>query len=142
LEQTQRNLPANEKLIEVALKAVHKGDLKSVTTLLGWIDRRKLNRAVRRVRGGKKHPKLEGYIERVLLNSVKIKWAANGRRSITMMRSRNVVSLVLRYYFKGAAASSAEAMVFSMVKRIRHNIQVRLRRKDDAELHRIFSGSK
>ena len=142
MEQTERNLPANEAVIEVALKAVHEGDLKSLTTLLGWVDRRKLNRAVRRVKRGKKHPMLEGYIERVLLNSVKVKRAANGRRSISMMRSRNVVSLVLRYYFQGAASSSAEPMVFNMVKRIRHNIQVRLRRMDDAELHRIFSGSK
>jgi hypothetical protein len=142
LEQTERNLPENEAVIEVALKAVHEGDLKSLTRFLGWVDRRKLNRAVRRVKRGKKHPMLEGYIERVLLNSVKIKWAANGRKSIRMMRSRNVVSLVLRYYFKGAAGSSAQPLVFSMVKRIRHNIQVRLRRMDDAELRRIFSGSK
>lgn len=142
MDQIERNLPANKVVIEVALKAVHRGDLKSLTTFLGWIDRRKLNRAFRRVRSGKKHPMLENYVERVLLNSVKIKWDANGRRSIRMMRSRNVVSLVLRYYFKGATGSSAEPMVFSMVKRIRHNIQVRLRRMDDAELHRIFSGSK
>jgi len=139
LGRAERSLPDSEVLIEVALKAVYERNLKSLIRFLGWVDRRKLNRAVRLVRKGKKHPLLESYIERVLLNSARIKWTANGTKSIRMMRSRNVQSLVLRYYFRGRAGAGVQPMIFSMVKRIRHNVHVRLRRMDDGELRKRFS---
>ena len=140
--RAERSLPDSEILIEVALKAVYQRDLKSIIRFLGWVDRRKLNRAVRLLRKGKKHPLLESYIEKVLLNSVRIKWFANGSKSIWMMRSRYVQSLVLRYYFRGHAGAGVQPMIFGMVKRIRHNVHVRLRRMDDGELRQKFANPK
>jgi hypothetical protein len=142
LGRAKRSLPDTEVLIEVALKAVYQRDLKSIIRFLGWVDRRKLNRAVKLVRKGKKHPLLESYIERVLLNSVRIKWSANGSKNIWMMRSRYVQSLVLRYYFRGRGGAGVEPMILGMVKRIRHNVHVRLRRMDNGELRQKFASLK
>jgi hypothetical protein len=142
LGRAKRSLPDSEVLIEVAHKAVYQRDLKSLIRFLGWVDRRKLNRAVELVKKNKKHPLLESYVERVLLNSVRIKWSANGTKSIWMMRSRNVQSLVLRYYFRGRAGANVQPMIFGMVKRIRHNVHVRLRRMDDGELRQKFANPK
>ena len=138
MKSRQSLLPSRETVIEVALSAIYSRDLKSVTELISWIDRKKIERALKSSEPKRaKHPKVERYLEKVITNSAKVSQAENGSRQIGLIAVNKATGMAIRYYFRRTSDPAVWGKVRRMARRIRNRVYIRLYRmsEDDLKKH-------
>ena len=137
MESRQSALPSRETLIEVAWSAIYGRELESVKELVSWMDRKKVERALKSSEPKReKHPKVASYLEKVFTNSAKVSQSEDGTRQIRLIRVNRAVSMAIRYYFKGTSNPAVWGMVRKMARRIRNRVYIRLYRMPDGELRK------
>jgi hypothetical protein len=128
-------LPSRETVMVVAWSAIYGQDLKSVTELVSWIDRKKVEKALKRIEPKKeKHPKVAGYLEKVFTNSATVSQSEDGTRQIRLIPVNKAVGMAIRYYFKSTSNPAVWGMVRKMARRIRNRVYIRLYRISEDKL--------
>ena len=73
MKSRQSALPSRWTVMEVAWSAIYSQDLQSVKELVSWMDRKKVERALKSSEPKReKHPKAAGYLEKVFTNSAEV----------------------------------------------------------------------
>ena len=137
MESRQSALPSRETLIEVALSAIYGRDLQSVKELVSWLDRKKVESALKSSEPKReKHPKVAGYLEKVFTNSAKVSQSEDGSRQIRLIPVNRAVGMAIRYYFKSTSNPAVWGKVRKMARRIRNRVYIRLYRMPEDELRK------
>jgi len=137
MESRQSALPSRETVIEVALGAIYGRELESVKELVSWMDRKKVERALKRSEPKReKHPKVASYLEKVFTNSARVSQDEDGSRQIRLIRVNRAVGMAIRYYFKGTSNPAVWGKVRKMARRIRNRVYIRLYRMPDGGLRK------
>jgi len=137
MKSRQSALPNRETVIEVALSAICGRDLKSVTELISWIDRKKVEKALKSSEPKRaKHPKVERYLEKVIANSAKVSQAEDGSRQIRLIPVNKATGMAIRYYFKSTSDPAVWGKVRKMARRIRNRVYIRLYRMPEDKLRK------
>lgn len=137
MNNRQSALPSRETVMEVAWSAIYSQDLQSVKELVSWMDRKKVERALKSSEPKReKHPKVAGYLEKVFTNSAKVTQSEDGTRQIRLIRVNRVVGMAIRYYFKGTSNPAVWGMVRKKARRIRNRVYIRLHRMPEDKLRK------
>jgi len=137
MEGRQSALPSREALIEVALSAIYGRDLQSVKELVSWLDRKKVERALKSSEPTReKHPKVASYLEKVFTNSANVTQSEDGSRQIRLIQVNRAVSMAIKYYFKGTSNPAVWGKVRKMARRVRNRVYIRLYRMPEDKLRK------
>jgi hypothetical protein len=137
MKNRQSALPSRETLMVVAWSAIYGQDLKSVKELVSWLDRKKVEKALKRTEPKKeKHPKVAGYLEKVFTNSATVSQSEDGTRQIRLIPVNKAVGMAIRYYFKSTSNPAVWGMVRKMARRIRNRVYIRLYRMPEDKLRK------
>ena len=138
-EKSKTFLSGREQLVLAAIKAVYEKDFDSLMKFLRCIDKNELSRAVQELFYSDPDRKVNGFLEKLLLNTARVTYLGNGRRSFALKGSRELVNRVINFYYENTADPRTRAKIEKVVKRKRHAIHMRLRRMSDAELKKVLS---
>jgi hypothetical protein len=105
---------------------------------LRCIDKNELSRAVQELYYSDPDKKVDGFLEKLLLNTARVTYLGDGRRSFALKGSRELVNRIINFYYKNTADPRTRAKIEKVVKRKRHAIHMRLRRMSDDQLKRVL----
>jgi hypothetical protein len=135
MKSSKSALPGRETVIEVAFSAIYGQDLKSVKELVSWIGRKEVERALKNIEPKKiKHPKVEGYLEKVITNSAKVNQGEDGARHIRLIPVNKAAGMAIRYYFKSTSDAAVWGKLRKMARRIRNRVYIRFYRMPEDKL--------
>ena len=99
MNNRQSALPSRETVIEVAWSAIYGRELESVKELVSWMDRKKVERALKSSEPTREeHPKVASYLEKVFTNSAKVSQSEDGSRQIRLIPVNRGVGMAISYY--------------------------------------------
>jgi len=137
MESRQSALPSRETLMVVALSAIYGQDLQSVKELVSWVDRKKVEKALKSSEPKReKHPKVASYLEKIIINSARVSQSEDGSRQIRLIPVNRALGMVIRYYFKSTSNPAVWGKVRKMARRIRNRVYIRLYRMPDGGLRK------
>jgi hypothetical protein len=131
-------LSGREQLVLAAIKAVYEKDFDSLMKFLRCIDEDELRKAVQELFYSNPERKVDGFLEKFLLNTARVTYLGNGRKSFALKGSRELVNRVINFYYKNTADTRTRAKIEKVVKRKRHAIHMRLRRMSDDQLKSVL----
>ena len=131
-------LSGREQLVLAAIKAVYEKDFDSLMKFLRCIDKDELRKAVQELFYSDPERKVDGFLEKLLLNTAQVTYRGNGRRSFALKGSRELVNRVIDFYYKNTADPRTRAKIEKVVKRKKHAIHMRLRRMSDDQLKSVL----
>ena len=137
MKSRQSALPSRATVMEVVWSAIYSQDLQSVKELVSWMDRKKVERALKSSEPTReKHPKVASYLEKVFANSAKVSQREDGSRQIRLIPVNKAVGMVIRYYFKSTSNPAVWGKVRKMARRVRNRVYIRLYRMPEDELRK------
>jgi len=133
----------SEEVAKAAMNAFNNQSVENLTILLGWFDFELVKKAVKILNDTqgkeKKKPKIENYIENILMNSAKVTWDIRGKRHVKLWTEGKTVRYVTHYYFSGINSPQMLGRVKKLVRKVKKRLFQRFYQMPEEKLQQFLA---